>query len=77
MIERISGETRLFPIIGDPIIYVKSPERLTSGFTTRGHNGICVPMQRSFASLSSVFMCSPLGDCVCPIIAIDGSFGFL
>jgi shikimate dehydrogenase len=45
MLERLNGETRLFPIIGDPIIYVKSPERLTSGFATRGHNGICVPMQ--------------------------------
>ena len=31
MREQLNGETRLFPIIGDPIIYVKSPERLTSG----------------------------------------------
>jgi len=43
--EHITGETRLFPIIGDPIIYAKSPERLTRGFAARGHNGICVPMQ--------------------------------
>jgi shikimate dehydrogenase len=40
-----TGETRLFPIIGDPIIFAKSPQRLTSGFSLRGHNGICVPMQ--------------------------------
>lgn len=45
MLENLSGETRLFPIIGDPIIFVKSPQRLTSGFEARGHNGICVPMQ--------------------------------
>ena len=45
MLEKLSGQTRLFPIIGDPIIYVKSPKRLTSGFTARGHNGVCVPMQ--------------------------------
>ena len=45
MIERLSGETRLFPIIGDPIIYAKSPQRLTSGFAARGQNCICVPMQ--------------------------------
>ena len=54
MLERLSGETRLFPIIGDPIIYVKSPERLTSGFAARGHNGICVPMQAPEGTLESV-----------------------
>jgi shikimate dehydrogenase len=41
----LSGETRLFPIIGDPIRYVKIPPRLTSDFAARGHNGICIPMQ--------------------------------
>lgn len=41
----LNGETRVFPIIGDPIIHLKSPERLTSGFAARGYNGICVPMQ--------------------------------
>lgn len=45
MLEELSGATRLFPIIGDPIIYVESPQRLTSGFQARGQNGICVPMQ--------------------------------
>lgn len=45
MLENLSGETRLFPIIGDPIVFVKSPERLTSGFAARGHNGLCMPMQ--------------------------------
>jgi shikimate dehydrogenase len=54
MLERLSGETRLFPIIGDPIVYVKSPERLTSGFAARGHNGICVPMQVPKGDLESV-----------------------
>ena len=50
----LSGESRLFPIIGDPIIYVKSPQRLTSGFEARGHNGICIPMQVSTADLEAV-----------------------
>ena len=54
MLEKLNGETRLFPIIGDPIIYVKSPERLTSGFAARGHNGICVPMQVPEGALGSV-----------------------
>ena len=54
MLEKLNGETRLFPIIGDPIIYVKSPERLTSGFAARGHNGLCIPMQVPEGDLESV-----------------------
>ncbi|MFM0248038.1 shikimate dehydrogenase family protein [Paraburkholderia sediminicola] len=45
MLDKLSGETRLFPIIGNPIVFVKSPQRLTRGFAARGHNGICIPMQ--------------------------------
>src|SRR5262245_44876414 len=54
MLEQLNGETRLVPIIGDPIIYLKSPERLTSGFAARGHNGICIPMQVPEGALESV-----------------------
>ena len=54
MLESLSGETRLFPIIGDPIIYVKSPERLTAGFASRGCNGVYVPMQVPEGDLESV-----------------------
>ncbi len=54
MLETLSGETRLFPIIGDPIIYARSPQRLTSGFAGRGHNGICIPMQVPEAAFDSV-----------------------
>jgi shikimate dehydrogenase len=54
VLEGLSGETRLFPIIGDPIIFAKSPQRLTSGFDARGHNGICVPMQVPDGSLEVV-----------------------
>ena len=45
MFGQLSGSTRLFPIIGDPIKYVESPMRLTRTFEERGHNGICIPMQ--------------------------------
>lgn len=45
MLDKLSGETRLYPIFGDPIIYVKSVERLTAGFERRGANAICIPMQ--------------------------------
>ncbi len=41
----INGATRLFPIIGDPVTYVESPERLTRTFAQRGHNGVCLPIQ--------------------------------
>ena len=44
MLEALSGETLLYPIIGDPISFVKSPQRLTAKFAERGHNGVCVPM---------------------------------
>ena len=54
MLENLNGETRLFPIIGDPIRYVKSPERLTRGFAARGYNGVCVPMQVPEGDLESV-----------------------
>lgn len=45
---QLNGEARLFPILGDPMIYViyaQSPERLARSFAARGHNGICIPMQ--------------------------------
>lgn len=45
MLEELSGETLLCPIIGDPIIFVKSPQCLSAIFEARNHNGICVPMQ--------------------------------
>jgi shikimate dehydrogenase len=54
MLENLSGETRLFPIIGDPIKYVESPARLTSSFRARGHAGVCVPMQVPAGDLDDV-----------------------
>lgn len=54
MLENLSGETRLFPIIGDPIIYAKSPQLLTRSFEARGQNAICVPMQVAERDLEGV-----------------------
>lgn len=54
MPENLSGETRLFPIFGDPIVFVKSPQRLTTGFAAPGHNGICFPMQVPEGDLAAV-----------------------
>ncbi len=38
MTEQLNGATRLFPIIGDPIVYAESPMRLTRSFQERNHN---------------------------------------
>ena len=54
MLGQLSGATRLFPIIGDPIKYVESPMRLTRTFEERGYNGICVPMQVPADDLDTV-----------------------
>ena len=54
MLNHLSGTTRLFPIIGDPIKYVESPRRLTRTFEERGYNGICVPMQVPGPDLDTV-----------------------
>lgn len=53
MFETLSGETLLYPILGDPITFVKSPQRLTAEFALRKHNGICVPMQVPAGELES------------------------
>lgn len=52
--DHLSGETRLFPIIGDPIVYVQSPDRLTRGLASVGQNGICIPMQVAETDFASV-----------------------
>ena len=52
--QRLSGATRLFPIIGDPITHVQSPIWLTRTFAERGHNGICVPMHVPEGALDAV-----------------------
>ncbi len=45
MFSQLSGASRLFPIIGDPVEYAQSPVNLTRTFAERGHNGLCVPLQ--------------------------------
>ncbi|WP_426561931.1 shikimate dehydrogenase family protein [Angustibacter sp. McL0619] len=41
----VSGATRLFPIIGDPVTHVESPVRLTRTLTEGGHDAVCIPVQ--------------------------------
>ena len=53
-LDQLSGATRLFPIIGDPIEYVESPLQLTRSFAGRGQNAVCVPMQVPGPALDDV-----------------------
>ncbi|WP_203568553.1 shikimate dehydrogenase family protein [Aestuariimicrobium ganziense] len=45
MTSPVNGASRVYPIIGDPIRFVESPVWLTATFASRGHNGVCVPLQ--------------------------------
>jgi len=50
----LSGATRLYMIIGDPIAQVRSPAGMTAAFTARGHDGILVPVQVGSADLGEL-----------------------
>jgi shikimate dehydrogenase len=39
----VDGNTKLFPVIGDPIGQVKSPAGISSEFSAKGQNALCVP----------------------------------
>jgi shikimate dehydrogenase len=47
MLETLNGATRLFPLVGDPVGQVKSPNGVTRAFEARGADAICVAMQVS------------------------------
>lgn len=45
MLERLSGDTRLYFTVGHPIPQVKSPGGITRGFEARGANAVLVPIE--------------------------------
>jgi shikimate dehydrogenase len=47
----LTGATRLFVIVGDPIKQVKAPGGMTRAFVDRGYDGILVPVQVSVEDL--------------------------
>jgi len=55
MLPRLSGETRIHLIVGDPIGQTKSPAGLTEVFAARGVDAVCIPMQVAPVDLD-VFM---------------------
>ena len=44
MLDMLSGETRIFVIIGHPIVQVKSPAGITRAFVERGINAALIPI---------------------------------
>ena len=50
-----SGETRLFPVLGDPIAQVRSPGAITRILAARGHDAIVVPMHVAPLELPLLF----------------------
>ncbi|WP_298014357.1 shikimate dehydrogenase [uncultured Castellaniella sp.] len=51
----LSGKTRLYYIVGDPIAQVKSPAGMTTGFAERGLDAVVVPAHVSRESLADFF----------------------
>lgn len=50
-----TGETRLIPVVGDPIAQVRSPNALTRILMDRGEDAIVVPMHVSSSGLEDLF----------------------
>lgn len=53
MLPRLSGETRIHLIVGDPIGQTKSPAGLTRVFAERGIDAVCIPMQVAVADIDA------------------------
>ena len=52
----ITGETRLFPIVGDPIAQVRSPQYLSEILSQRGINAIVPPLHVTPDKLQATFL---------------------
>ena len=53
-VDYINGQTRLYGIVGDPIVQVRSPEMVTHALQGRGLNAILVPMHVARADFARV-----------------------
>jgi len=54
-VDYISGKTRLFTIVGDPIAQVRSPEFVTHEFVRRGIDAIVLPMHLTADRFDDLF----------------------
>jgi shikimate dehydrogenase len=50
----ISGRTRLYGIVADPIAHVKAPQMLNPRFAAAGHDGVLVPFHVAAADLATL-----------------------
>jgi shikimate dehydrogenase len=50
----LNGKTRLYPLLGDPIIYARSPDWLSHHMAKRGMNMISLPMEVPEGALDTV-----------------------
>lgn len=50
----ISGHTRVYAILADPIHHVQTPQRLNALMRARGHDGVMVPVHVGAADLDTV-----------------------
>lgn len=50
----LNGRTRLFPLLGDPIIYARSPDWLSRRMAERGMNMISLPLETPEGALDAV-----------------------
>src|SRR5690554_2392722 len=53
--EMITGNTRLFGIVADPIAQVRTPQVLNAYFESEGLDAVLVPMHVGAAGLATVF----------------------
>ena len=50
----LNGRTRLYPLLGDPIIYARSPDWLSKRMAERGMNFVSLPMEVPDGALDAV-----------------------
>ena len=52
----LNGRTRLHPLLGDPIVYARSPDWLSKHMAKRGMNGISLPMEVKDGDVASAVL---------------------
>ncbi|WP_454689981.1 shikimate dehydrogenase family protein [Achromobacter aloeverae] len=50
----ITGETRIYGILADPIHHVQTPQRMNEHFAALGHDGVLVPLHAGADTLAQV-----------------------
>ena len=50
----LNGRTRLYPLLGDPVKYARSPDWLSKHMASRGMNMISLPMEVPDGQLGTV-----------------------